>query len=635
MQEKVTFQGAVLLLLSTAALMALHLLQGGIPCLIIPYLLILGYIYRTKQDKRLQFSAASKSEYILIGVVILFSISCGEHFREFMCIANTDFGYENPRVLVAPVLGTLGILSIPILVYILSWFKECGSSGYIERISSALNRRSFFKLCAGISLLAIASELYFSCSKSISWDESFSLSIVDSGYDKVIHVTSIDVHPPLYYLILKGISDTLCSLSPHISAMQAAKIASTLPCILLLILCLTWVRKHWGNCVAGLSALTIICTPPLLEYAVTVRMYSWATLFVICCYVQAWRVMRKNTIINWLIFAAFGLLSVYTHYWGGIAVSAIYVYMGFWSIRRGKRSILKWCMAAVLSVVGYLPWLAIWVTQYHDAIEGGHTLRTLWSHLTNVIMFAQDNTLMFFTVAVCILFSFRATRSGCSREERFGYLGLSVLAVTLILSLTGVFLSSILLYLRLFIPATMCAWLGTGILISRQSAPRLRAIAAVVIVSTCACSLIAFCYREYKEQCAAEQLISLCKPGATVFYATDQDFSHTIFQLCDADSFSCKSITPVMRQVYDKNPFYKEQSADLLHAQLRSGKEVFYIARDRHDAKKYGLAREPECEKFTARNACVLRDCGAYRLRWYIWHLYRVELPSESADTPS
>lgn len=629
-----TFQGAVLLLLSTAALMALHLLQGGIPCLVIPYLLILGYIYRTKQDKRLLFSGISIREYILIGCVIFTSISSGDHYRELLRMVEVDMGRQEPRILIASVLGGLGIMSIPIFVYILSWLKETGSSGSIERCSSFLNHKSFFKLCAALAVLAIAAELYFSCSKSISWDESFSLSIIDSGYDKVLQVTSTDVHPPLYYFILKSIVDTLCGLCPHITTMQAAKIASTLPCIILLLLCLTWVRKHWGNCAAGLGAISICCAPLLLEYAVTVRMYSWLCLFIICCYIQAWRVMRKNTIANWLLFAAFGLMSVYTHYWGGVTVSVIYLYTLIWSIRRGKRTFLKWVLAAVLSVLGYLPWLPTWLAQCHDAIQNGNTLRLIWAYISNIMMYAQDNTLLLLAVVVCVIYSYRAADFRSSAQTKYAYLGVGVFALTLALSIMAVYLCRILLYYRFFIPALMCLWLGISIMVSRHQHHRLRVMVAAIIVSTCIGSLISFANREYKEAKATEQFISFCKPGSTVFFAADPDFSHTVFHLCDADSYSYSKlrISTVMQKVYDKNPLYHAQEAESISQLIQAGKEVYYISRDMHDAKKYRKpsSKSPETNEFAHEQHCVLRDCGAYRLRWYIWHLYRVELPSES-----
>ena len=85
-----------------------------------------------------------------------------------------------------------------------------------------------------ISIGMLGFSVYFCFSSDIWYDELFTMGLANQSCGELILKTARDVHPPLYYLIVKLFLTGVRSGSP-LSQVVAAKLASCLPfflCIL-------------------------------------------------------------------------------------------------------------------------------------------------------------------------------------------------------------------------------------------------------------------------------------------------------------------------------------------------------------------------------------------------------------------
>ena len=148
------------------------------------------------------------------------------------------------------------------------------------------------------SLVMLGRSFSLCFSNDIWYDELFTVGMAEHSYGELVRFTAADVHPPLYYCIVKLFAD-LCKLfAPGVGTVIPAKIVSVLPYFILLIYAVTFIRKRFGIFVGGLFLFCVTAMPQLPAYTVEVRMYGWALLFVTAAflhgYALVWYYVNRN-----------------------------------------------------------------------------------------------------------------------------------------------------------------------------------------------------------------------------------------------------------------------------------------------------------------------------------------------------
>lgn len=359
------------------------------------------------------------------------------------------------------------------------------SSGLLSKAADAVNSKAFAYICALFCLLGIGIQLMFCFSSSLWFDPAATLCIIDRSYGEIISLTATDVHPPLYYFIVKAFIDVATFIAPSLSAITAGKMASVVPFIILLVLCMTVVRKRWGWYAAGMGSLAVIGVSPLIEYGTEIRMYSWATLFVTSCYIYAYEFIKKKSLAPCLIFTAAGLCAAYTHTFACVAVMPIYLFVGFASFKRGKRCFLLWLTSCAITVISFLPWLHVLINQTSTASADFWIEKPNFFHIyvalvrpyewinivSSISLPALSNSLSVLITGIsfiCILTLFHKRHLPHRRAQAYGICGFSVyIFTTLIASLVTWFVFPVFVE-RYIIPGFVCCWLGI-IIIARLS----------------------------------------------------------------------------------------------------------------------------------------------------------------------
>jgi mannosyltransferase len=205
---------------------------------------------------------------------------------------------------------------------------------------------------------------------SLWHDESFTHLLVSDSFGEMIRRTSYDVHPPLYYVLLKAWAGLF---GYSALALRSFSLVTMLSAMVMLIV-YAW-RKH-GRAVATVSAVLLAVNPALLRYSQEMRMYGLVLLLAVA---STWAFTGLLNKPNWFRKAVYGLLVaglLYTQYF---AVLIVFGHAAYWLSTKSVLKHLKntgikktflylfkdksvWT-AFVLTGVAFLPWLPTLASQ--------------------------------------------------------------------------------------------------------------------------------------------------------------------------------------------------------------------------------------------------------------------------------
>ena len=199
---------------------------------------------------------------------------------------------------------------------------------------------------------------------NVWYDESFTTSIVKHTYTEIWNITAKDVHPPLYYYIVKGISQIF---NYNLVVMRFCSIAGALA---LVILGLFPIKRLFGKKCSIIFSILAIFMPVMLNTGLEIRMYSWATVFVTASAIYAYSVIVDCKLSYWIKFAIFSIAGAYTHYYALLGIAIIYLFLLIWLIFKDRKQLVNYFIFATITVLAYLPWLFNMISQVSSVSKG-------------------------------------------------------------------------------------------------------------------------------------------------------------------------------------------------------------------------------------------------------------------------
>ena len=248
----------------------------------------------------------------------------------------------------------------------------------MKRLTEEALSKLLYRAGVVLAVAAVAALVYLTRLPDTWSDEAFTLTLVRKPLFNVLRLTARDVHPPLYYVLLKLF---LIVTKPFLPVVPAAKLFSVLPLAGICILTATKARVIYGPKTAGLTLLLLIAVPAPIAYALEIRMYSLAAFFTYAgfltaaAYLQDHEEKRLKGLIAWTLAAS------YTHYYACIAMAAAFLWVLADALRRGgerekdrddKRPFrhAAW-KAAGITIALYLPWIIVLLGQL-KSLSGGY-----------------------------------------------------------------------------------------------------------------------------------------------------------------------------------------------------------------------------------------------------------------------
>lgn len=216
--------------------------------------------------------------------------------------------------------------------------------------------------------------------RSVWFDEGYSIIVLDQPFDRMMALLKVDVHPPLYYLLLRGWTGIF---GPSATSMRAM---SCLFCGLTVLTMMALLRRLAGEKAALMTMPFLVAAPMLLRYGYEIRMYSLVPfLSVLGTYAllravdgerasdsdpRLHRTVQVHEWPWWLAYAVIVALGMYTQYMMALVWMTHLAWLCMCARRVGGFTALRrYLTPYVLAVVLYLPWLPSAIDQVaHDAL---------------------------------------------------------------------------------------------------------------------------------------------------------------------------------------------------------------------------------------------------------------------------
>ncbi len=327
-------------------------------------------------------------------------------------------------------------------------------------------------------------------------DECFTIRMAHLSLRDMFYATSVDVHPPLYYMLVQ--------VGYHLLGNHGYvyHLVSVIPLLITLLLCLTILQKRLGTVTAVLFATFSAAFPVAMVYNLEARMYSWAALFVLLCFLKVADILEKGRWSDYILFALYAVLAAYTHYYAMIAVAFFYLFLLVRVFFFQHAQIVRMLVACVGTVIAYLPWVIKFLLSFQRTAESWWLDSVPTVRDCGVFLFGNDALTIIFVVVLIVLLVCLG-REGKLAEQQ--WIGAGICAVAGLL-LTGKMASCLirpLFITRYMYTVASVAWLmfalGIGYVAKRIFRNR-SVLAGILISAAFICGFAPEYVAQYKEE---------------------------------------------------------------------------------------------------------------------------------------
>jgi uncharacterized membrane protein len=212
------------------------------------------------------------------------------------------------------------------------------------------------------AVVAMLFSLLIGLRQSVWFDEAYSIMLAKQSWSHLIYLTSIDTHPPLYYLLLKAWAMVFGWGEPALRSLSILAAGGAVVFAGLL------ARRMFGVRVALIALAFVVLAPFLIRYGFEIRMYSLGSLIGIAAtYVLVRAVGTKDKQQAWRLYGTYAVLvalGVYTLYYTALLWIAHLAWL-LWVTYKHRQRLLDapWLLSYVGAVVLFLPWLSTFLKQ--------------------------------------------------------------------------------------------------------------------------------------------------------------------------------------------------------------------------------------------------------------------------------
>ena len=227
----------------------------------------------------------------------------------------------------------------------------------------ALFEKRFLLLVVGFALIFVVISLSIGMSQSVWFDEAYSITLAKRPIGELVHLTAIDVHPPVYYLFLHfwGGLFGFGELSLRLS--------SVIPMFFAIILMAILLKRLFNKPFAGFATLLLCLSPMLIRYGFEIRMYAMATMLavlatIVLVLIEAEKNAKRRHLLQFA-YATLVALGMLTLYYTIVIWLTHFAYL-IWQTVKSKKSILRqeFWMMYILAVLLFTPWLFVAIKQF-------------------------------------------------------------------------------------------------------------------------------------------------------------------------------------------------------------------------------------------------------------------------------
>lgn len=216
-----------------------------------------------------------------------------------------------------------------------------------------------------VALVVFSVITFWTITKSSFWfDEAFGAYLIRYNFIDIARYTATDVHPPLFYWLLKLWSMLFGNTELALRSMSVFFGGVTIVFGYLLS------NRLFNKNVARISLIFMVLAPMFIRYSQEARMYTLVTaIALVATYILTFAINTKKK-LPWVIYGILVGLGMWVHYYAAIVWIAHWVWRAD-NIRRTankgefrrKFFTKKWKLAHYVALGIFLPWLPLFIGQ--------------------------------------------------------------------------------------------------------------------------------------------------------------------------------------------------------------------------------------------------------------------------------
>lgn len=334
-------------------------------------------------------------------------------------------------------------------------------------------------------------------------DEFWTIGVIHLPLSESMPVIAYDVHPPLYYLVLKVIFKALSFFGIQYNNIFVYKLFSILPLGLILIIFGLKIQKEYGWLTAGLFTFILVSVNMFVIQFLTVRMYNWGLFFLLMSFIYFKGILLYSDKKSWILFTICSIIVSYTHYFIFISTVLLYaILLAFILINKDsnfelKSQLKKWFLSVISMVIVFIPWAFTLLGQINNRQHFSEAVYPTMKEFINYLTFYTGiesefslETLFFkilaFAILILIAYIFiKEYRKDRSIENFYVGTGLILFYLSIIVGVIIVAFAFNIFSLRYLVSAGAIFWFSVCILIGKIKDDRLLIISLIAIFIIC------------------------------------------------------------------------------------------------------------------------------------------------------
>ena len=249
-------------------------------------------------------------------------------------------------------------------------------------------RKKTILLCTALPLLFTCFYVFLCClnlRSSIWFDESYSAYLVRGDFGQIWAETAQDVHPPLFYFLLKIWSNIFGNTD------FAMRFMSVFFGAVSIILAFHLLKRWFGVKTAAVATALLSLSPFLIRYGQEMRMYTLIFAIVLGATYALDLALETKKKRYYIIYAVLVALGMWTHYFTALAWLAHVVYLT--AVKKINIFKKPWLWTYLGAVLLFIPWIPAFLTQTATVQQGfwipGVTFSTLPDYISEAAYFKE------------------------------------------------------------------------------------------------------------------------------------------------------------------------------------------------------------------------------------------------------
>lgn len=426
-------------------------------------------------------------------------------------------------------------------------------------------------------------------------DEYFTNGVMYFSITDMIAVTANDVHPPLYYLILKAFTFLLSSLNIHYDLLYVTKVISAIPYVIILLISYFKIKKDYGWLAAGLIPFALVVMSEYLMYFITGRMYSWGLLFLFISFIYYKDLLNTPNLKSWAIFTLFSVLGAYTHYFVAIPSFILYLIL-LVKCLKDTSELKMWFASVIVAVIAYVPWIFTLLHQVGGVSEGYwikpidfHSMLEFFSYyatnLNNIII-------ILFAIITLVFFCFVLFKNydELNGDNLYVLSGILAFFGTIFIGVAVSLAMQPILIARYLMPAGALLWFSIAVITSKIKNRKTFAIClALIMLLACAgiYNVVDSTQDTYKSSLKDKQLInSIDDDGNMVIFNAGTGLMGIgqLLEKSDIYTYNCDNVKQVdINKLNDTIKFTKLDDSNITSTIDNHDGKIFFVASSGQD----------------------------------------------------